>query len=140
MMLNLNIKPNKQSVMETRLNYINLFLFLANQMVNLLFCGLSVMWTKEGLGEKWYMEYDLAYFSPVQLFFWRYLTFFVIISYLIPISLYVTLEFVKAVQILFIAGDEKMAVVYPTGEVKYPRPKTSNLCTICVHRQDRDTH
>ena len=147
MMLNLRQKPTKMSVMERNLNRINTVLFALNQACILVLCGLSVWWntahkrsSMNGDGSSgsisgrgtWYIEYSLNKYSSVQLFFWRYITYFILMSYMIPISLYVTLEINKAVQVLLIASDTKMSECV-NGVWKYCRPKTSNLNVQLAH-------
>lgn len=66
----------------------------------------------------------------------RYLTNFVLLSYLIPMSLYVTLEFNKAMQMLMIGADKRMAVYDEfSGTIKQSRPKTSELNNQLGHVQ-----
>jgi magnesium-transporting ATPase (P-type) len=137
MLLNLRPKPNKITNMTRRLNQLNVFLFLLNQSMMFILCGLSI-WSKHYLlrqlpGSKtafaaWYIQWSLTRYSDATLFWWRYLTNFVLLSYLIPMSLYVTLEFNKAMQMLMIGADKRMAVYDEfTGEIKKARPKTSEL-------------
>lgn len=145
MMLNLRERPMKQSVMEQKVNSMNVFLFTVNQSVIFLFCGLGVRFrlmnmledgdatTADGHHGMWYARYRMEEFPMVAMFFWRYLNLFALISYLIPLSLYVSLEFVKASQIAYIAKDDHMAIQLPNGDVRYPRPKTSNLNVQLAH-------
>ncbi|KPI88429.1 putative Phospholipid transporting ATPase-like protein [Leptomonas seymouri] len=137
MLLNLRPKPNKITNVTRRLNQLNVFLFLLNQLLMFLLCGLAV-WSKHHLlrqlpGSKtafaaWYIQWNLTQYSDCALFWWRYLTNFVLLSYLIPMSLYVTLEFNKAMQMLMIGADNRMAVYDEfTGAIKKARPKTSEL-------------
>ncbi|CUI15104.1 phospholipid transporting ATPase-like, putative [Bodo saltans] len=145
MMLNLRERPMKQSVMEQKVNRMNVFLFSINQAVILLFCGLGVRFrmmnmlkdgdptTADAHHGMWYARYQMEEFGMVAMYFWRYLNLFALVSYLIPLSLYVSLEFVKATQIAYIAKDDQMAVQLPNGEFRYPRPKTSNLNVQLAH-------
>lgn len=147
MMLNLRERPLKQSVMEHKLNRMNVFLFFVNQSVIFLFCGLALMFRFENITTSdatgvpfadgnhgmWYVRYRLEEFGLLGTYFWRYLNLFALVSYLIPLSLYVSLEFVKATQIAYIAKDDLMAVEMPNGDINYPRPKTSNLNVQLAH-------
>ncbi|KPA77602.1 putative phospholipid transporting ATPase-like protein [Leptomonas pyrrhocoris] len=137
MLLNLRPKPNKITTMTRRLNQLNVFLFVLNQLLMFMLCGLAI-WNKHHLlrrpsGAKtefaaWYIQWSLNRYSDAALFWWRYLTNFVLLSYLIPMSLYVTLEFNKAMQMLMIGADKRMAVYDEfTGAIKKARPKTSEL-------------
>ncbi|KAG5511068.1 hypothetical protein GH5_07274 [Leishmania sp. Ghana 2012 LV757] len=137
MLLNLQPKPHKMTNMARRLNHLNACFFLLNQVFMLLLCGLAV-WSKQRLLRKvpgaktnhsaWYIQWHLERYSGASLFWWRYLTNFVLLSYLIPMSLYVTLEFNKAMQMVLIGVDKRMAVFDEfTGAIKRARPKTSEL-------------
>ena len=137
MLLNLRPKPNKITSMARRLNQLNAFLFVLNQSFMFLLCGLSI-WSKHYFMRQlpnsksefsmWYIQWSLTRYSDATLFWWRYLTNFVLLSYLIPMSLYVTLEFNKAMQMLLIGADNRMAVFDEfTGAIKKARPKTSEL-------------
>ncbi|KAG5484632.1 hypothetical protein CUR178_07223 [Leishmania enriettii] len=137
MLLNLQPKSHKMTNMARRLNHLNACFFLLNQVFMLLLCGLAV-WSQQRLLRKvpgaktnhsaWYIQWHLERYSGASLFWWRYLTNFVLLSYLIPMSLYVTLEFNKAMQMLLIGVDKRMAVFDEfTGAIKRARPKTSEL-------------
>ncbi|TPP42848.1 HAD ATPase, P-type, IC family protein [Leishmania donovani] len=137
MLLNLRPKPHKVTNMTRRLNQMNVLFFAFNQVLIMLLCGLAI-WSKRQLLRKvpgaktdhsaWYIQWNLERYSDVSLFWWRYLTNFVLVSYLIPLSLYVTLEFNKAMQMLLIGADKRMAVFDEfTGAIKKARPKTSEL-------------
>ncbi|AIN96005.1 phospholipid transporting ATPase-like protein, putative [Leishmania panamensis] len=137
MLLNLRPKPHKITSTTRRLNHLNVFFVILNQVLMLLLCGLAI-WSKHRLLRKvpgaksdhstWYIQWNLERYSDSFLFWWRYLTNFVLVSYLIPMSLYVTLEFNKAMQMLQIAADKRMAVFDEfTGAIKKARPKTSEL-------------
>ncbi|GET86344.1 phospholipid transporting ATPase-like protein, putative [Leishmania tarentolae] len=137
MLLNLRPKAHKVTNMSRRLNVMNVMFFVINQVIALLLCALAVRSKHELLrqvpGENthhsaWYIQWHLERYSDVSLFWWRYLTNFVLLSYLIPLSLYVTLEFNKAMQMLLISADKRMAVFDEfTGAIKKARPKTSEL-------------
>ncbi|ORC85930.1 phospholipid transporting ATPase-like protein [Trypanosoma theileri] len=137
MLLNLQPKPTKMSLVARRLNYINLFFFILQQVMLFIICGLAVVWrnshltppegTRSGYSV-WYIQWFLSRYSPNSLFGLRYLTNFVLMSFLIPLSLYVSLEFNKAIQMILIARDRRMASFDEfSGELRFPRPKTSEL-------------
>lgn len=135
-LLNYNARSDKYSIITRRLNWLNAILFAINQVMMLTLCGCSVWFKKSSLNHKakntdhamWYMQWQLNQYSDVALFWWRYLTNFVLVSYLIPLSLYVTLEFNKAMQFLMMGADRRMAVhdVF-TDTTRYARPKTAEL-------------
>lgn len=137
MQLNLRPRPSKTPVMLRRLHRLNIFLFIVNQIAILVLCGLAIRFKHRMLRKEpgvksgysaWYIQWNLERDTDAQLFGWCYLTNFVLLSSLIPISLYVTLEFNKAMQMLLIGADKRMAVFDEfRGELRYTRPKTSEL-------------
>ncbi|RNE99704.1 putative phospholipid transporting ATPase-like protein, partial [Trypanosoma conorhini] len=143
MLLNLRPKPMKMSVVARRINILNCFLLVVHQSFLFCLCGLAVMWrnshleappgTRSGYST-WYIQWSLSHYTPAEMFGWRYFTNFVLLSYLIPLSLYVTLEFNKAIQMVLIARDRRMANYDEfLGELRYSRPKTSELNCQLAH-------
>ncbi|KEG12869.1 phospholipid transporting ATPase-like protein [Trypanosoma grayi] len=143
MLLNLRPKPIKTSVIGRRINFLNLFLLMVHQAVLFLLCGLAVAWrnsrldapegTKSGFST-WYIQWNLARHDGASFVGLLYLTNFVLLSFLIPLSLYVTLEFNKAVQMYLMSCDRRMANFDEfNGELRYSRPKTSELNCQLAH-------
>ncbi|KAH9586233.1 hypothetical protein LSM04_001641 [Trypanosoma melophagium] len=143
MLLNLRPKPTKLSLVGRRLNYLNILLLFMQQLMLFIVCGLSVIWrnshlkspegTRSGYST-WYIQWFLSRYSANVMFGLRYLTNFVLISFLIPLSLYVSLEFNKAIQMLLIACDRRMATFDEfRGELRFSRPKTSELNSQLAH-------
>ena len=75
--------------------------------------GASLAWRRANVDRAWYLELRSAdhdnYRSPAAFFCLHFLTFWVLYSYLVPISLYVSMEIVKFLQgALFIDRDTAM--------------------------------
>ncbi|KAF8277506.1 putative phospholipid transporting ATPase-like protein [Trypanosoma cruzi] len=143
MLLNQRPKPMKFSVVARRINILNCFLLLVHQSFLFFLCGLAVRWRNERLEapegtrsgySTWYIQWNLSRYTAKEFFGWRYLTNFVLLSYLIPLSLYVTMEFNKAIQMVLISRDRRMANFDEfIGELRYSRPKTSELNCQLAH-------
>ncbi|EKF30892.1 phospholipid transporting ATPase-like protein, putative [Trypanosoma cruzi marinkellei] len=143
MLLNQRPKSMKVSVVARRINILNCFLLVVHQTFLFILCGLAVRWRNERLKapegtrsgySTWYIQWDLSRYTAKELFGWRYLTNFVLLSYLIPLSLYVTMEFNKAIQMVLISRDRRMANFDEfIGELRYTRPKTSELNCQLAH-------
>eukprot|EP00796_Vickermania_ingenoplastis_P011994 gene11995-8265_t len=141
-LMNYNARREKYSIVTRHLNYLNICLFAINQIMMLTLSGMSIWFKKKSLKQyatktshsMWYMQYQLAQYRDVVLYWWRYLTNFVLLSYLIPLSLYVTLEFNKAMQLLMMASDRRMAVLDEfSGAMRLAKPKTAELNAELAH-------
>lgn len=136
MFLNLQQKPSKFSTLDQRLNIIAAAVMVFNQICIIVLCGLAVGWTKDQRkhGNPWYMAHYLGNLPDGALFFWRYLGFFVLLSYMIPLSLFITLEICKATQAVLMLCDQNMMVFNDArNEWRTCRPKTSNLNDQLAH-------
>lgn len=138
---NYHARKRKVAMLSRKLNHLNGFIFLLFQCFVILLSGLGVWFRNETLkahAEKttysaWYMQYDLLRHGNL-FFFWRYLTNFVIFSYLIPVSLYVTLEFNKGIQLTMMAADLRMSSSDKiSGERRFTKPKTSDSTAELAH-------
>ncbi|KAG9152886.1 hypothetical protein Leryth_012506 [Lithospermum erythrorhizon] len=124
--------PSKRSKIERKMDRVIYFLF--GVLFTVAFVG-SVYFgvvTKNDLGgelTKWYLQPDSAkiFFDPKRApaaAVYHFLTALMLYSYLIPISLYVSIEIVKVLQSIFINQDIHM--YYEEGD-KPARARTSNL-------------
>lgn len=129
-MMNSSAAPSKRSQIELGMDTVVLMmlglLFLMGT-VTAIVCGL---WIKDESPKVWYLRTDEAdmVFDPkntARVGIVAFLTSYVLYGYLIPISLYVSLEFVKVTQaMIFINGDREMH----HAETDTPaRARTSNL-------------
>eukprot|EP00756_Hemistasia_phaeocysticola_P025325 Hpha_TRINITY_DN15999_c1_g7::TRINITY_DN15999_c1_g7_i1::g.71272::m.71272/K14802/DRS2, ATP8A; phospholipid-transporting ATPase len=127
-------KPAKKSKLDFKLNKLILIVFAVQHVIIFLMCGLSVWYQSAQEEKSWYINTYLEEKGGVILFFWRYMTYFILLSFMIPISLFVTIEICKAFQARFMAWDLKMRVYLldannerigttPVG----CQPRTSNL-------------
>ena len=94
-----NNKPKKAKFpnLDRKLGKMIKCLFVVQQMVIFLMCGLAVKYQKDNKEDSWYLHYYLTDLSDAGIFFWRYLTYFILVSVMIPISLFVTIELTKGI-------------------------------------------
>eukprot|EP00756_Hemistasia_phaeocysticola_P006710 Hpha_TRINITY_DN13967_c0_g1::TRINITY_DN13967_c0_g1_i1::g.35385::m.35385/K14802/DRS2, ATP8A; phospholipid-transporting ATPase len=125
--MNLKKKGRKMSNLVKKLNLLILIIFGIKNILIFLICGLSVGWADSATGH-WYVRYWVEHFSSVERFFLNYLTLFILFSFLIPISLFVTVEFCKGMQIMLMRWDHEMYRWIPDQEIWHTcRPRTSDL-------------
>ena len=129
-MMNASAAPSKRSTIERGMDTIVLSmlgLLFAMGTATAVWCGL---WIKSTSPKMWYLDtntadmvYDPTDTTTVGIV--AFLTSYVLYGYLIPISLYVSLEFVKVVQaMVFLNGDRRM---YHAETDTPMRARTSNL-------------
>eukprot|EP00033_Pygsuia_biforma_P003184 GCRY01003493.1.p1 GENE.GCRY01003493.1~~GCRY01003493.1.p1 ORF type:complete len:873 (+),score=237.20 GCRY01003493.1:140-2758(+) len=107
--LNQRPPPTKRSTLDRQLNRFVFGLFIFQFILCFSFALTSDIWEEDGNGKNmWYLG-DNSY-SKVMWFVRQYLTFFVLFNILIPISLFVTVEFVKFVQAIYMLWDEEFRV------------------------------
>ena len=122
--LNQKLPPSKFSTVERRLNkaVIGIFVFKMGCVISMT-VG-SAVFNYEGVRDNWYLDIDIsAAYQTVRDFF----SYFALLSFMIPMSLMVTLEVVKVIQGKFMEWDKRMALdpddVAETGMAV----KTTNL-------------
>ncbi|KAI3970965.1 hypothetical protein MKX01_024612 [Papaver californicum] len=125
--------PSKRSKVEKKMDLIIYLMFFALFMISLvgsIFFGIATGKDLEsGRMKRWYLKPDnsTVYFDPKRsavAAILHFLTALMLYSYLIPISLYVTIELVKILQSQFINQDQQM---YYDETDKPARARTSNL-------------
>ncbi|GMI78237.1 Aminophospholipid ATPase 9 [Hibiscus trionum] len=125
--------PSKRSKIEKRMDKIVYFLFaflVVLSIIGSIFFGITTREDLEnGKMTKWYLRPDetTIYYDPEQATvaaILQFLTALMLYSYLIPISLYVSIEIVKVLQSIFINQDPHM---YYEEADKPARARTSNL-------------
>eukprot|EP00930_Biecheleria_cincta_P077727 TRINITY_DN6502_c0_g1_i2.p1 TRINITY_DN6502_c0_g1~~TRINITY_DN6502_c0_g1_i2.p1 ORF type:complete len:1452 (+),score=232.40 TRINITY_DN6502_c0_g1_i2:80-4435(+) len=127
MVMNSREAPMKRSNLEKITNQAMLLILLA-QAVLALICAVARQMNLPLLDGHWYL-YPEVITLPELLGWW--LTFFVLYSNLMPISLYPTAEFCNAVQCYFIKNDKRMYYRDPdfNNGIGFPAAtRTSNLC------------
>lgn len=106
--------PSKRSALEKVVDKIILFMFSILFCMCITGCIYFAFWTADKYPYAWYMQpsvTNIQYNSsePVVVAITNFITVFILYGYLIPISLYVTVEIVKMVQsMVFIAMDREM--------------------------------
>ena len=103
-----NLKRSKLKVssQDRKLNYLVLAIFGLNLLVYGLSLLLSGLWQNRYGGEvAWYIDWDLSGGGVV---LWQMMTYFVLYTYMIPISLFVTIEFCRIIQAWFMMWDKEM--------------------------------
>ncbi|KAJ9458559.1 hypothetical protein DIPPA_02901 [Diplonema papillatum] len=129
---NMQQKPRAKNMLDRILNYSILFLFAIKNILMLALCLGSVVWDNVH-ADNFYLEGAADYSSPAGTFFLNYLTWFVLLSFLIPISLFVTIQVCLRVQTALMGWDHEMMQWMPgvgrNGEPGWVacRPKTSDL-------------
>eukprot|EP01065_Artemidia_motanka_P004660 TRINITY_DN12214_c0_g3_i1.p1 TRINITY_DN12214_c0_g3~~TRINITY_DN12214_c0_g3_i1.p1 ORF type:complete len:1437 (+),score=354.71 TRINITY_DN12214_c0_g3_i1:90-4400(+) len=126
--MNLKAKGRKMSGLVHKLNALILIIFAIKHFFVFLLCGLSVWWA-DNSKEHWYVSHWVDKYSGVSRFLLNYLTYFILFSFLIPISLFITIEICKAMQIVLMRWDSSMFHVMKAadGQLFTCRPKTSDL-------------
>jgi phospholipid-translocating ATPase len=129
-MKNAKSPPLKKSNVMRVMNRLLYSVFIFQIMLCILFGLLSMIWIKQNGKETIYLDlYNTnEQYQPLTTtfsdFIIKVLTFLVAYSHLIPISLYVALEFVKIIQTLFINKDDYM---YDSNTNKFANARTSEL-------------
>eukprot|EP00760_Papus_ankaliazontas_P025613 PhM_4_TR2816/c0_g1_i1/m.94162/K14802/DRS2, ATP8A; phospholipid-transporting ATPase len=127
MFRNLQQKPPKFSALDKKLNQLILGVLVVQQLVLFAICGYAVEFNKTH-DDHWYIEHyiDDDYSPHIALFFMRYLTYFILMSYMIPISLFVTIELCKVSQASLMQWDHEL-MEFMDGKWHSCKANTSNL-------------
>jgi phospholipid-translocating P-type ATPase (flippase) len=102
---NLRRSRLKVSSQDRKLNYLVLAIFGFNLLVYGLSLLLSGLWQNRYRTIAWYIDWDLSGGGVV---LWQMMTYFVLYTYMIPISLFVTIEICRIVQAWFMTWDKEM--------------------------------
>ncbi|KAK9844803.1 hypothetical protein WJX74_007043 [Apatococcus lobatus] len=129
-MKNASLPPSKRSRIERQMDILILFMFTLLFILCIIGAVVLAVWTKSQGRSMWYLRpenteraYDAAH--PVIVGVYSFITSFMLYSYLIPISLYVSLEMVKVFQsMVFINADRHM---YHAASDTPALARTSNL-------------
>ncbi|KAJ7978815.1 Phospholipid-transporting ATPase [Quillaja saponaria] len=125
--------PSKRSKIEKRMDKIVYFLFFVLVLISFVGSVFFGIWTKEDLVDgrmkRWYLRPDktTVFYDPKRApvaAILHFITALLLYGYLIPISLYVSIEIVKVLQSIFINHDLHM---YDEETDKPARARTSNL-------------
>lgn len=106
LMMNLNREAFKMGHMERTITRFVVLLILIQLVLSFVLAVLHAVWTSRNLSgtDAWYLEDTFSWGAVVQRFF----TFFLTLSILVPIALYVTMEIVRALQSVFVILDDYM--------------------------------
>ena len=132
--MNMQQKVPQQSVLTKLLNRLVLVLFLIKNLFIIPLCFGALSWDNDNDPDAWYLANVLGY-HPVLMFLLNYLSWFVLLSFMIPISLFVTLQICYHFQSRLMSYDRKMMHWMPGVEKNGKpgwatcRPKTSDLNT-----------
>jgi magnesium-transporting ATPase (P-type) len=102
---NLKSSRLKFSSQDRKVNYLVLGIFAINLLVyglSLLFSGL---WQNMNGSKVWYIDWNVSGISVIAL---EWMTYFILYTYMIPISLFVTIELCRIVQAWFMMWDKEM--------------------------------
>ncbi|KAL6529257.1 putative phospholipid-transporting ATPase 9 [Orobanche gracilis] len=124
--------PSKRSKIEKKMDKIIYFLFgvlFTMALIGSVYFGVVTKDDLDGRHKRWYLQPENAdiFFDPNRAEFaagYHFLTALLLYSYLIPISLYVSIEIVKVLQSIFINQDAHM---YYEETDKPAHARTSNL-------------
>lgn len=133
-MKNASLPPSKRSRIEKQMDVLILIMFTLLFVLCIIGAVILAVWTKSRGNSMWYLRpdnteraYDAAH--PVIVGVYSFITSFMLYSYLIPISLYVSLEMVKVFQsMVFINADRNM---YHAATDTPALARTSNLNEVC---------
>ena len=123
---NLKKTKRKPSFLAKKVNSLVGGIFVFKHSLLFPLCALSTWWRAENKGH-WYLSTILTEFSDAENFFLNYMTYFILLSFLIPISLFVTVEMCKVNQIVLMKWDQDMMHWMPSLGWVGCRPKTSDL-------------
>eukprot|EP01060_Flectonema_neradi_P034818 TRINITY_DN6234_c0_g1_i2.p1 TRINITY_DN6234_c0_g1~~TRINITY_DN6234_c0_g1_i2.p1 ORF type:complete len:1050 (+),score=201.27 TRINITY_DN6234_c0_g1_i2:167-3316(+) len=106
MYLNLTPPVHKKSRIDDKLSRLILYILLAQQLIISILCGGSVYFARSSKNaHAFYLEYLNFEYGPAEYFIRHYFTYFVLLSLMMPISLFLSIEFCKALQAQFMEWD-----------------------------------
>ncbi|PKA55891.1 Putative phospholipid-transporting ATPase 7 [Apostasia shenzhenica] len=128
-MQNSTESPSKRSKIEKKMDYVIYILFTLLVLISFISSLGFAVYTKFGMPHWWYLRPDDASSlydpsTPALSGIFHLVTALILYGYLIPISLYVSIEVVKVLQAMFINQDIQM---YDEDTGKPARARTSNL-------------
>ena len=127
LMMNSTKTPLKRSTIDILTNYQIIFLFLILVCLALISSIGNMLKLKNDPNHEYFREGTETQTGFIA-FFWQFITFFILYNNLVPISLQVTLELVKAIQAAFINMDEEMHYIDKENNIdSYALARTSNL-------------
>jgi phospholipid-transporting ATPase len=125
MFRNLQEKPPKMSSLDEKLNKLILSVLIFQVSFLIILASLGLAWAGNNKSH-WYALQYITKQSGIELWIYRFLSYFILLSYMIPISLFVTIELCKVAQAKLMSYDSGM-FEYMNGKWNGCIPNTSNL-------------
>ena len=125
MFRNLKEKPPKSSNLDRKLNYLIVAIFIFQNIMLFIIASLAVWWNHKHR-DAVYLDYFLKQYENGRLWGYRYLAYFILLSYCVPISLFITTELCKVIQAQWMRVDCHM-MEYMSDRWRHCQPNTSNL-------------
>ncbi|GET87004.1 phospholipid-transporting ATPase 1-like protein [Leishmania tarentolae] len=122
---NLKEKPPKSSNLDRKLNYFIVAILIFQNIMLFILASMAVWWNNK-YRDTPYLRFFLSKRKSVSLWGYRYLTYFILLSYCVPISLFVTIEMCKVIQAQWMRVDCLM-MEYVENRWRHCQPNTSNL-------------
>ena len=131
--MNMEHTAPRANTLNRKLNIAVGLIFLVKNVFLLTLCGLSIDFNKRNKSDHHYLTWVLEEYNEGATFFLNYLTWFVLLSFMIPISLFVTIQLCLKMQTTLMSYDHEMFFwmlgAGKNGEAGWVgcRPKTSDL-------------
>nr|CAJ2469358.1 unnamed protein product [Leishmania braziliensis] len=122
---NLKEKPLKSSNLDRKLNYLIVAILIFQQVMLFIIASMAVWWNNRHRDHP-YLFFFIEMHKGGRLWGYRYLTYFILLSYCVPISLFVTIEMCKVIQAQWMRVDCHM-MEYMNNRWRHCLPNTSNL-------------
>ncbi|KAG5483540.1 hypothetical protein CUR178_07862 [Leishmania enriettii] len=122
---NLKEKPPKSSNLDRKLNYLIIAIIIFQHTMLLLVTLLALWWSRKHRNKP-YLVFFIDMYTSGSLWGYRYLTYFILLSYCVPISLFITTELCKVIQAQWMRVDCLM-MEYMNNRWRHCQPNTSNL-------------
>ena len=125
MFLNLTPPVHKKSRIDAKLSRLIVYILLAQQVCISILCGGSVYFARgSSNAHAFYLEYLNFEYGAFEYFIRHYFTYFVLLSLMMPISLFLSIEFCKALQAQFMEWD---LLMYDSERDLAMKAKTASL-------------
>ncbi|KAK7196678.1 phospholipid-transporting ATPase 1-like protein [Novymonas esmeraldas] len=125
MFRNLKEKPPKSSNLDRKLNYFIIAIFIFQNIMLFIIASMAVWWNRKYENVP-HLIFFINQYRNGRLWGYRYLTYFVLLSYCVPISLFITIELCKVIQAQWMRVDCHM-MEYMGNRWRHCQPNTSNL-------------
>ncbi|KAL0480091.1 phospholipid-transporting ATPase [Acrasis kona] len=124
---NMKHAKSKFSLLDKRLNVLLVTLLLAQQAACIVLFSLAAWFQDQVAYQSFYLRPVVNYYANVTSVISDWATYFILLNLVIPLSLFVSLEFVKMFQAKLMQADVQMTAVTDDGHTVGMTAKTSNL-------------